>query len=87
MYYMYRKEKEMDAMIRVNDVSMMFNMSSDRIDNIKEYIIRLLKKQLMFQEFWALKHISFELEKGDSLGMVGLNGFGKVLCLRPLQEY
>ena len=57
----------MDAMIRVNDVSMMFNMSSDRIDNIKEYIIRLLKKQLMFQEFWALKHISFELEKGDSL--------------------
>ena len=74
----------MDAMIRVNDVSMMFNMSSDRIDNIKEYIIRLLKKQLMFQEFWALKHISFELEKGDSLGIVGLNGSGKSTLLKTI---
>ncbi len=81
---MYRKEKEMDTMIRVNDVSMMFNMSSDRIDNIKEYMIRLLKKQLMFQEFWALKHISFELEKGDSLGIVGLNGSGKSTLLKTI---
>ena len=47
----------MNEMIRVEDVSMMFNMSSERIDNIKEYVIRLLKKQLMFEEFWALKNI------------------------------
>lgn len=74
----------MGTMIRVEDVSMMFNMSSDRIDNIKEYIIRLVKKQLMFQEFWALKHISFELEKGDSLGIVGLNGSGKSTLLKMI---
>ena len=55
----------MNEMIRVEDVSMMFNMSSERIDNIKEYVIRLLKKQLMFEEFWALKNISFELCRGD----------------------
>ena len=67
----------MSTMVRVDDVSMMFNMSSDRIDNIKEYVIRLIKRDLMFQEFWALKHISFELEKGDSLGIVGLNGAGR----------
>lgn len=72
----------MSTMVRVDDVSMMFNMSSDRIDNIKEYIIRLIKRDLMFREFWALKHVSFELEKGDSLGIVGLNGAGKSTLLK-----
>lgn len=72
----------MSTMVRVDDVSMMFNMSSDKIDNIKEYVIRLIKRDLMFQEFWALKHISFELEKGDSLGIVGLNGAGKSTLLK-----
>ena len=72
----------MGVMVRVDDASMMFNMSSDRIDNIKEYVIRLAKRQLNFQEFWALKHISFVLEKGDSLGIVGLNGSGKSTLLK-----
>lgn len=69
-------------MIKVEDASMMFNLSSERIDNIKEYVIRLVKGNLMFKEFWALKHISFEIEKGDSLGIVGLNGSGKSTLLK-----
>ena len=72
----------MGTIIQVENVSMMFNQSSDRIDNLKEYLIRLFKKQLMFQEFWALKQISFTLEQGDSLGIVGLNGSGKSTLLK-----
>lgn len=72
----------MKTMISISDVSMMFNLSSERVDNIKEYIIRLVKGNLMFSEFWALKNISFELEKGDSLGIVGLNGSGKSTLLK-----
>ena len=81
---MESEEVEMDTMIRLDNVSMMFNMSSDRIDNIKEYVIKLLKRQLMFQEFWALKNVSFELEKGDSVGIVGLNGAGKSTLLKVI---
>lgn len=72
----------MEAVIKVDDVSMMFNMSSERIDNIKEYIIKTLKREILFQEFWALKNISFELYKGESLGILGLNGAGKSTLLK-----
>ena len=61
---------------------MMFNLSSEKIDSIKEYFIKALRHELHFQEFWALKNVSFELEKGDSIGIVGLNGSGKSTLLK-----
>lgn len=72
----------MSTAIKVNDVSMMFNLSSEKVDSIKEFIIKTIKKELHFQEFWALKNVSFELEKGDSLGIIGLNGSGKSTLLK-----
>jgi len=72
----------MDSVIQVNDVSMMFNLSSEKIDSIKEYFIKTVRHELHFQEFWALKKISFSLGKGDSLGIVGLNGSGKSTLLK-----
>ena len=72
----------MSKMVEVDNVSMMFNAHSERIDNIKEYIIRLLKKELFFKEFWALRNISFQIDKGDSLGIIGLNGSGKSTLLK-----
>ena len=72
----------MGSVIKVNDVSMMFNLSSEKIDSIKEYFIKAVRRELHFQEFWALRDISFTLEKGDSLGIVGLNGSGKSTLLK-----
>lgn len=72
----------MDTAIKVNGVSMMFNLSSEKIDSIKEYIIKIARRELHYQEFWALKDISFSLGKGESLGIIGLNGSGKSTLLK-----
>lgn len=72
----------MSTVVRVNDVSMMFNLSSEKIDSIKEYFVKAMRHELHFQEFWALKNVSFELEKGDSIGIIGLNGSGKSTLLK-----
>ncbi len=74
----------MGAVVKVNGVSMMFNLSSEKIDSIKEYVIKTLRRELHYQEFWALKNISFSLEKGDSLGIIGLNGSGKSTLLKVI---
>ena len=68
--------------IEVNNVSMCFNLSKQKVDNIKEYVIKALKHQLFYEEFWALNDISFEVRKGDSVGLVGMNGSGKSTMLK-----
>lgn len=71
-----------DIAIRIQDVSIRFNMSRDRVDSIKEYVIRAMKGQLFFDEFWALKNVSFDVKKGEVFGLVGLNGAGKSTILK-----
>ncbi len=63
---------------------MRFNMSKERVDSIKEYIIRLAKHQLQFEEFFALKNINLEIKKGEVVGIVGLNGSGKSTMLKVI---
>lgn len=70
--------------IEVSNVSMRFNMSKEKVDSIKEYMIKLIKRELRFEEFFALKNISINIEKGDVFGIVGLNGSGKSTLLKVI---
>ncbi len=68
--------------IAIDHVTMKFNMSKERIDNMKEYLIKLLKRQLFYEEFTALEDVSVTIDAGEVFGIVGLNGSGKSTLLK-----
>ena len=71
--------------LKVEDVSIRFNLSKEKVDNFKELIIKKIKgEKIRFNEFWALKNVSFRLNKGDRLGILGLNGAGKSTLLKVI---
>ena len=72
--------------IIVDNVSMKFNLSKEKVDSLKDYIIKSIKKEIKYNEFWALQNVSFTVEKGDRVGILGLVQ-ERVLFLRLSQAF
>ena len=69
-------------MVKVENISMRFNLASEKVNSLKEYFIKTLKRQISYNDFWALNDVSFEVRKGESVGLIGFNGSGKSTMLK-----
>ena len=70
--------------IEVENLKIRFNLANEKVDNLKEYVIKFVKHELMFQEFIALQDINLKIKKGESWGFVGVNGSGKSTLLKAI---
>lgn len=78
------EEDSRETMVKVDHVTMSFNMASEQLNSLKEYAIKILKRDLFFKEFKALDDVSFEVKKGDVFGIIGTNGSGKSTVLKVI---
>ena len=73
---------EKKVIVKVEDVSIKFSLASEKFDGFKEYFIQRVKKKITYQDFWALQDVSFKVYKGETLGLIGVNGSGKSTMLK-----
>ena len=71
-----------EYVVDVEDLTIRFNLATEKVDNLKEYVIKMIKHELMFQEFLALKHVNLKVKSGEAWGLIGTNGSGKSTLLK-----
>lgn len=76
------KPKRPEVVIRIKNASVRFNIAGEVVDNLKEYFVKLVKRELRFKEFYALKDINLVIQKGESWALIGSNGAGKSTLLK-----
>ena len=72
----------MSAIIDVRDVSMCFRKENEKTDTLKEFFVKLVQRRLRYTEFRALNHVSFEIQRGEAVALIGVNGSGKSTMLK-----
>ncbi|MCL4562640.1 MAG: ABC transporter ATP-binding protein [Chloroflexi bacterium] len=70
--------------IQFDQVSVCYRVPRERVSGIKEFAIRWLQKRLEYETFWALQEVGFQVEKGETFGVIGRNGAGKSTLLKVI---
>ena len=73
-----------NTVIELKNVSMQFDLNIEKVNSLKEYLIKYFKKELKFEKMWALREINLKIEEGDVWGIVGFNGAGKSTLLKVI---
>jgi ABC-type polysaccharide/polyol phosphate transport system ATPase subunit len=75
-------EHEEPPVLAVEDLTMRFKVATNNVSGLKEYMIQTIKKQMTYKELYALNHISFNVFRGEVVGIIGTNGSGKSTLLK-----
>jgi ABC-type polysaccharide/polyol phosphate transport system ATPase subunit len=78
------EEKMEETIINVDHVSMRFNLASEKTESLKEYFVKMMQGRLHFDEFYALKDVSFQVRRGEAVALIGSNGSGKSTMLKTI---
>ncbi|MCM1466818.1 MAG: ABC transporter ATP-binding protein [Alistipes sp.] len=71
-----------EDIVKIDNVSMKFILDQNKIKSLKEFVVRALSKKLKYEDFWALRNVSFDVDRGDVIGVIGRNGSGKSTILK-----